>query len=221
MTIVAFDVYGTLVDTAGIGAALRPVVGDIAPEFARRWREKQLEYTFRRALMRRYVEFPVCVDQAFDHTLRTLNVVVDDDDRARILEAFRTLPAYPDAQPALEVLRARGVRCIAFSNGIARDVEALLVHGGLRAQIEGIVSLADIRTYKPDVAAYEYLCDATHTDANDIWLVSGNPFDVIGALGAGLRAAWVRRGYCEYDTWEFTPTAIVETLTGLPELFAR
>jgi 2-haloacid dehalogenase len=27
-----------------------------------------------------------------------------------------------------------------------------------------------------------------------IWLVSGNPFDVVGARSVGMRAAWVDRG---------------------------
>ena len=50
---IAFDVYGTLVDPLEMGERLRPVVGDgLAEPMAQLWREKQLEYTFRRGLMR-------------------------------------------------------------------------------------------------------------------------------------------------------------------------
>ena len=45
--ILAFDVYGTLISTHGV-TALREVVGEKADELSRNWREKQLEYSFRR-----------------------------------------------------------------------------------------------------------------------------------------------------------------------------
>jgi 2-haloacid dehalogenase len=221
MTVLAFDVYGTLVDTAGITEALRPIVGEIAGDFARRWREKQLEYTFRRALMKRYVEFPVCVRQSLDHTASALNVLIDDDHRERLLAGFRKLPTYPDAIAALDRLRQTGARMFAFSNGTARDVGSLLTHGGIRGYFDGIVSLMDIRTYKPDPAAYDYLRRASVAREEDVWLVSGNPFDVIGAISAGLKGAWVRRGFCEYDPWEFPPTATIATLAELPALIGR
>jgi 2-haloacid dehalogenase len=220
MTVLAFDVYGTLVDTAGITEALGPVVGDIAADFARRWRERQLEYTFRRALMKRYVEFPICVRQALEHTASTMNVLIDDDNRDRLLEAFRRLPAYPDALPALQDLRSAGMRIFAFSNGTASDVESLLTHNGLRPSFDGIVSLMDVQTYKPDPVAYEHLKQASAAGNADVWLVSGNPFDVIGAISGGLKGAWVRRGYCEYDPWEFPPTATMHSLIELPAIVA-
>ncbi len=46
----AFDVYGTLIDTQGIAATLKGWMGERATVLARAWREKQLEYTFRRGL---------------------------------------------------------------------------------------------------------------------------------------------------------------------------
>jgi len=52
MTItLGFDVYGTLIDTAGVTAALKPFARELAPAFSNLWREKQLEYSFRRGLI--------------------------------------------------------------------------------------------------------------------------------------------------------------------------
>jgi 2-haloacid dehalogenase len=47
----AFDVYGTLIDTHGVVSALQALIGDKAKDFSHSWREKQLEYSFRRGLM--------------------------------------------------------------------------------------------------------------------------------------------------------------------------
>ena len=49
--VLAFDVYGTLIDTQGIVTSLSGFVGDKAGEFSRIWRDKQLEYSFRRGLL--------------------------------------------------------------------------------------------------------------------------------------------------------------------------
>jgi 2-haloacid dehalogenase len=54
------------------------------------------------------------------------------------------------------------------------------------------------------------------------WLVSSNPFDVIGAVSGGMCAAWVKRSdEALFDPWEIEPTAIVHTLAGLPEAVRR
>ena len=42
-----FDVYGTLIDTAGVTTALQQYAGDRAGVFSSMWRDKQLEYSFR------------------------------------------------------------------------------------------------------------------------------------------------------------------------------
>jgi 2-haloacid dehalogenase len=63
-----FDVYGTLIDTHGIIVTLERFIGSKAAEFSRAWRDKQLEYSFRRGLMQNYENFAVCTGNAFDYT---------------------------------------------------------------------------------------------------------------------------------------------------------
>src|SRR5450631_370071 len=60
----AFDVYGTLIDTQGVIVALEKHLGTSAPGFSRMWREKQLEYSFRRGLMQNYENFAECTRNA-------------------------------------------------------------------------------------------------------------------------------------------------------------
>ena len=65
-TTLAFDVYGTLIDPLGIAATLQGFIGERAIPFAQAWRDKQLEYLFRRALMRDYRDFPTCTRQSLE-----------------------------------------------------------------------------------------------------------------------------------------------------------
>lgn len=53
-------------------------------------------------------------------------------------------------------------------------------------------------------------------DASCVWLISSNPFDVIGAKVAGLQAVWIKRSPTSvFDPWGVEPTLTVATLTEL------
>ena len=67
-TTLAFDVHGTLIDTHGVSLALQGMVGTRAAEFSRHWRDKQLEYSFRRGLMQHYASFATCTRDALEYT---------------------------------------------------------------------------------------------------------------------------------------------------------
>jgi 2-haloacid dehalogenase len=72
-TAIAFDVYGTLVDPLAMAEHLEGLVGDQSARFAELWRTKQLEYSFRRGLMRVYRPFSVFLDRS-----RTRAYVVEE-----------------------------------------------------------------------------------------------------------------------------------------------
>ena len=216
-TTVAFDVYGTMIDTQAITAVLRDyLAGRTASDFAKVWREKLLEYSFRRGLMRQYETFAVCAGQAFSFTCARFNLHLHEDDRERILNAYALLPSYPDVQAALERLRAAGFRLYAFSNGSAEAVSKVLFHAGLGACFLDVVSVDDVRSFKPDPAVYRHFLKRASAAGRSAWLVSGNPFDVIGALSAGMNAAWVKRSAdMPFDPWGIEPTLTVHGLDDL------
>lgn len=217
----AFDLYGTLVDTRGVTGALRKLVGEQAGAFARRWRALQLEYTFRRALMRDYRTFDLCVAQSFDAVCLEHGVLPKRTVRRQLLELYTRLPAFADARPALAALGALALRRCVFSNGRALEVESLVTGAGLRRHFDALVSLEAARTYKPDPAAYAFFTREADTRGGEIWLVSGNPFDVLGALACGWKAAWVRREEdAVFDPWGVRPTATFADLEELAAFFA-
>ena len=63
-TVIAFDVYGTLVDPLAITTALEPWCGVQSPQVATTWRQQQLEYSWRRSAMGRYVDFAIVTAHA-------------------------------------------------------------------------------------------------------------------------------------------------------------
>jgi 2-haloacid dehalogenase len=214
--VVALDVYGTLVDPADMALRLGARFGTRAPAAAQLWREKQLEYTFRRALMRKYADFDVCTLQALRYVSASLGVTLDEAEEHALLEAYLHLPAFADVRAGLSVLKSAGYRLVALTNGTLRSARSVLENAGIRQYLEDVLSVEPITTFKPDPAVYALLEKLSAGRAEPAWLVSGNPFDVIGAKAAGLKAAWLRRDpQRSFDPWEFSPDVVVGNLEEL------
>jgi 2-haloalkanoic acid dehalogenase, type II len=218
--VLAFDVYGTLVDPSGMVDHLRHYAGNDAETISALWRQKQVEYAFRRGLMQQYADFGVCTRQALDFAFQSVGRTLDADTSDALLQAYQGLPAFNDARPALESLKPH-YRLFAFSNGTPEAVERVLQNAGLRDQLEGIVSVHETGTFKPNPAVYQHARQETGAGDEPLWLVSGNPWDVIGARSAGLEAAWVQRDPgTVFDPWGFEPNLIVQSLAELAEKIA-
>ena len=85
-TAIAFDVYGTLVDPLAIANHLKALVGERAARFAELWRMKQLEYSFRRGLMRAYQQFSVCTWQSLLYVEKALDIDLAEESRTILME---------------------------------------------------------------------------------------------------------------------------------------
>ncbi|MCP3957920.1 MAG: haloacid dehalogenase type II, partial [bacterium] len=182
------------------------------------WREKQIEYSFRRALMKNYEDFPVCTSQALDYTCSYLEASLRRQDKDELLRAYRILPAFDDAKEGLARSKEAGFRLFAFSNGTAEAVETLLDTAGLLDFFHGVVSVDEIKSFKPDPGVYRHFLRRSGSAGAEAWLVSSNPFDVLGALSAGMRSAWVRRSpEIVMDPWGTEPTITVASLADLPD----
>ena len=212
----AFDVYGTLVDPSGMAEHLAHELGAKAAEFADCWREKQLEYSFRRGLMDNYADFSICTSDALNFTCRRFKADIGPERRCELLRLYQHLPRFDDVTPALHSLRD-GFRLFAFSNGRRSEIDAVLSNANILDYFEGIVTADDVRSFKPDPAVYSYARRATGAWSSPFWLVSSNAWDIIGARSAGLSSAWVQRLEEKiYDPWGIEPNVTVRSLIDLP-----
>jgi 2-haloacid dehalogenase len=214
----AFDVYGTLIDTQGVVLALGKHAGAQAVAFSRAWREKQLEYSFRRGLMQQYATFAVCTSQALDYTCAHFKIPLSTSDKLALLDAYKTLPAFQDVEEGLSQAKQAGFRMFAFSNGSAEAVETLLEHAGIRHFFLEVVSVDEVKSFKPNPGVYAHFLRRAGVSGSEAWLISSNPFDVIGAKSAGLRAAWIKRSpEALFDPWGIEPTLTLSNLVDLTQ----
>ncbi len=214
--VIAFDIYGTLIDTHGVVALLEKFIGSDATKFSEKWREKQLEYSFRRGLMSNYKAFSTCTEASLEYTCKAMQVSLTDDQKQMLLDKYRNLPCFDDVIDVLKSL-TRKYRLVAFSNGDSRALDRLLNNVGIDRYFELIISAEEAKTFKPDPVLYHHLLRRVESRPGNAYLVSSNPFDIIGARSVSINAVWVKRhDSMIFDPWEYEPTSIIRTLRELP-----
>jgi 2-haloacid dehalogenase len=213
--VLAFDVYGTLVDPIGIARALASIVPAEAPRIAELWRQKQLEYSFRLTVMEQYQDFEWVTARAFEYALAATGVTLDDQQRAAILARYDSLAPFPEVMAGLRALHAANVPMVVFSNGSPRMLGAVLSAAGLTPYFGDVVSVDAVRAFKPSPRVYYHLIGRVSRPASQIRLISSNPFDIIGARAVEMQVAWINRGNAPFDTLAPPPPLTVASLTEL------
>lgn len=189
----AFDIYGTLIDPMALGKELEAMIGEQASAFNQLWRDKQLEYSFRKAAMKHFNHFSECTKQALDYCDAYYKTNLSEDQKKKLLGMYRTLPAYNETEACLKSLKENGDELIAFSNGKKEDLISLFNHAEIMQYFDQIVSVDEVRTFKPSPEVYKLLVQKSSSAMEDTWLVSSNAFDIIGAAAVGLSTIWLKR----------------------------
>ncbi len=92
-----------------------------------------------------------------------------------------------------------GIEAYVFSNGTDEMVEAsiktspdLKDHASI---FKGLVTVHSLNAFKPATKVYDHLLHAVGKidRPSEVWLITSNPFDVVGARAVGLNAAWIDR----------------------------
>src|SRR5258708_13885344 len=95
-----FDAYGTLFDGAAAARSCGGELGEKSGALSSLWREKQLQYTWLRALQDRHADFWQVTGEALDFALETLQITRIGL-REGVLNPFLTLDALPEAHEPL------------------------------------------------------------------------------------------------------------------------
>ena len=153
-----FDAYGTLFDYASAAARCRDVLGDKLDPLNALWREKQLQYTWLRALQGRHGDFWQVTGDALDFALETLGLG-DARLRARLMDLYLTLDAFPEVPETLRRLKAGGVKTAILSNGTPDMLDAAVGNVGIGDLLDAVLSVEAVGVYKPHPKVYHLAVD--------------------------------------------------------------
>ncbi|CAD6575208.1 MAG: hypothetical protein ASARMPRED_007130 [Alectoria sarmentosa] len=204
-TVIAFDLYGTLLSTESIAKELATHFGqDKAASLAGLWRRYQLEYTWRLNSMSQFQPFSDITRNSLGHALADSGLSLDDESISHLMKAYDSLSTFPDVSPALKALADEpAITAVVFSNGtnsmVTNSVKSSPDLGPHADVFREIVTVEEVMCFKPDPKVYYHLAEKmgkgkSKQAMGEMWLVSGNPFDVVGARAVGMQAAWVDRG---------------------------
>lgn len=212
-----FDAYGTLFD---VHAAVRRHAEKLGPDAQRLssfWREKQLEYSWVRALMGQYKDFWVLTQEALD-TAFALVPSADRSMRDDLLNAYWTLDCYAEVPEVLTSLKASGAKLAILSNGSPAMLEAAVNAAGLADLLDDVFSVDPLQTFKTDPMVYEMATLAYRVYPDAVSFQSSNRWDIAGATAFGFRTVWMNRTGMPDEYADFSPAAVLNDLTGLPAL---
>ncbi len=208
-----FDAYGTLFDVHSVVEAGREITRDPAA-LSTLWRQKQLEYTWLRALMGRYEDFWAVTESALGYALRRLELTATEAQVTTLMKAYLSLACFPEVPGALARLDGRP-RAI-LSNGSPRMLDAAVRSSGLDRHLQNVISVDAVKTYKPAAAVYALGPQALGIPAGEPLFVSSNAWDVAGAKAFGYRAAWCNRLDAPAEELGLRADVVVARLDALP-----
>jgi 2-haloacid dehalogenase len=212
-----FDAYGTLFDYASAAARCRDVLGDKLDQLTTLWRDKQLQYTWLRAVQGRHADFWQVTGDALDHALGML--AIDDAAlRQRLMHLYLTLEAFPEVPETLGRLKRAGMKTAILSNGAPGMLHAAVDGAGLRHLIDAILSVEQVGVYKPHPRVYQLAVDRLGLPAPAIAFQSSNAWDAYAASAFGMKVVWCNRSGSPRERLPGSPDREVRSLVELPAL---
>lgn len=212
-----FDAYGTLFDVHSAVSRHAAAVGPQADQVSRLWRQKQLEYTWIRALMGRHADFWVVTSEALDIALAVYGIE-NRNLRDQLMDAYLNLRAYPEVPAMLRQLKDAGMRTAILSNGSPKMLDAAVTSAGIADLLDAVLSVEEVGIYKPDPRVYRLAMDRLGVPASSISFQSSNVWDAAAAAANGFNVVWVNRMRQPHEfTWILNPHEI-DTLADLPRI---
>jgi 2-haloacid dehalogenase len=217
--VVAFDVVETL-------ASLDPIADRLARHGLDRdeltgWFTRMLRDGMALTAAGGYAGFADVARSALAaHTRGTLSMDQIDD----VLAGFGELTAQPDAIAAVRAARDAGLRVFTLTNGAAATTRTFLERAGIAGDVEAVLSIDDVRAWKPNPAVYRYAVETAGVPAGQVALVAVHSWDIFGARQAGLTTGWCPRlegtptpVFGAADVIDDTLDGVIAGLTSLPE----
>jgi 2-haloacid dehalogenase len=212
-----FDAYGTLFDFASAARACRDVLGDDIDRLTALWRDKQLQYTWLRAIQGRHADFWQVTRDALDFTLDTMRIE-NAALRDRLMQLYLNLDAFPEVSSVLDTLRKTGQKLAILSNGSPKMLDAVVQEAKLGKYFDAIISVEDAGVFKPHAKVYQLAVDRLRVPASAISFQSSNAWDAYAASAFGMQVVWCNRYGQRRERLPGNPDREIKSLAELPAL---
>jgi len=220
--IVFFDVNETLLDLSPLKESFAQVMegrGDLLPL----WFTTVLQYSLVETVTRSYRDLDEIATACLVMVAGNHGIDLDPEGAKKAIEPLQSLPAHPDAEPALAKLKEAGFRLATLTNSPQKIMEEQLANAGLSGYFTKQLSVSAIETFKPHVATYQWAGKQMGATPADCMMIAAHGWDIAGALRAGMRGVFVSRPgsqpYPLVSSGEFTAPDLMTITNYLIELW--
>ncbi len=189
--IIVFDVNETLLDIEILNPFFASAYGDA--RVMRQWFAELILYSQALTLSGSYLEFGKLAVGVLQMVAEIRGVSLSDADVADFTARMRSMPAHPDAAPALALLQREGFRLATLTNSGAKAGKAVLEKAGLAGHFERLFSVEEAGQFKPAPATYEFVATSFGVETGSLRMVAAHTWDTLGAVAAGCDAALLTR----------------------------
>lgn len=189
--VLVFDVNQTLLDSDALRPHFERAFRDASA--LDEWFSLLLQYSLVLTVADGYTDFGSVGRGALEMLANSRGIRLTPEDQNRILQGMLSLPPHPEVPDSLERLRAAGFRMVTLTNSSPAVVRAQLQNAGLARYFEESISVESVRRFKPDLEVYRATAAHLQVPPGELLLIAAHAWDVLGALKAGWRAAFVAR----------------------------
>jgi 2-haloacid dehalogenase len=210
---VVFDAYGTLFDVhsvASLGEQLFPGKGDALSQL---WRQKQLEYSWLRAMSGKYKPFWEITEDALAFSAQKLELGMTEQQQSQLMNQYSSLSAFPENIDALKAMKAAGLKLGILTNGNIDMIAVSVRSSGMNGLFDHVLSSETVETFKTTNPIYDLAPKAFGCAANEILFVSSNCWDAIGSRWYGFTSFWINRAGAPLDVLDTEPNYTGQLLT--------
>jgi len=172
-----------------------------------------------RSLTGRHRDFWGLTEDGLVWAGKSLMVDLNADRKKQLMDAYLSLAAFPDVKPGLEALKRQGLKLAILSNGEPKMLEAAVKSAGIRDLLDEIISVEEVKIYKPSHRVYWLAADRMKVDNPELGFVSSNNWDGVGAVSAGIADFWIQRSAADIpEELGFQVDVTVKAISDLPGL---
>jgi 2-haloacid dehalogenase len=212
-----FDAYGTLFDFSSAARSCRNDIGDDFDRLSVLWRDKQLQYTWLRAVQNRHADFWQVTGDALDFALDSLGLHRAGL-RDRLMSLYLELDAFPEVPALLRQLKGADQRLAILSNGTPQMLDAVVTNAKIDGMFDAVLSVEEVGIYKPDRRVYQLAVDRLGIPKERICFLSSNAWDAYAASAFGMQVVWCNRYGQRRERLPGSPNDEIKSLAELPAL---
>ncbi|HET7929263.1 MAG TPA: haloacid dehalogenase type II [Actinomycetota bacterium] len=189
--VLVFDVNETLLDLSALREPFSRAFGDPAP--MGEWFVRLLHGSLVATLTDTYDDFATIARRALEAVAKRKGRDLHVAERDTILGTMFELPARSEVPDALSRLRSAGFPLATLTNSSHEMVQAQLAHAGILELFDHVLSVDEVRRYKPAPEPYHLAAERLGASPPEVRMVAAHDWDVWGAIHAGCTAAYVAR----------------------------